>query len=238
MIAEWGPTDFRSVPSLAVALMLALVVVLWARGGRVSWLRLGLLLLAGAWTLLVARMVSLGAVVLAPLLAEALTHALAQPRPSHVGPLVDRSRPQLPRWERATLLLTAVGYLAALAVAAPRIATEPADDPTELAPRLAALPSQSTVLVEDGIGGWMEWAVPSVHPVVDGMLDAYPVGYLHRFFDATKVKPGWQRFVSRTGARVGVLEAGSPLSAALQDQLGWRPVAHDGQWVLLRAPSP
>jgi hypothetical protein len=187
--------------------------------------------------ILVARMVSLAAVVLAPLLAEAITHALSEAGSSVVGAHAGRSRRRLPRWERATLLVTAVGYLAVLAVAAPRLAAEPADDPTELAPRLAALPSQSTVLVEDGVGGWMEWAVPSVHPVIDGMLDAYPVEYIHRFLDATKLKPGWQRFVSRSGARVGVLEAGSPLSAALQDQLGWRPVAHDGRWVFLRAPS-
>jgi hypothetical protein len=236
MVAEWGPTDFRSVPSLAVALMLALVVVLWTRRGRVSWLRLGLLLLAGGWTLLVARMVSLGAVVLAPLLAEAIGLAISRAR-SSAGAAHAGAGPQVPRWERAALLVTAVGYLVTLAVAAPHVAAQPADAPTALAPRLAALPSGSTVLVEDGIGGWMEWRVPDVHPVVDGMLDAYPVAYLHRFFDATKVEPGWQRFVSRSGARVGVLEAGSPLSAALQDELGWRPVAHDHRWVLLRAPS-
>ena len=237
MIAEWGPTDFRSVPSLAVALMLALVVALWTRRGRVSWLRLGLLLLAGGWTILVARMVSLGAVVLAPLLAEAIGHSMSRARFSLAGRRAGSTRSTLPPWERAALLVTAIGYLVALAVAAPQVVVRPADVPTTMAPRLSALPSGSTVLVEDGIGGWMEWAVPSVHPVIDGMLDAYPVGYIHRFFDTTKVKPGWRRFVSRSGARVGVLEAGSPLSAALHDQLGWRPEAHDGRWVLLRAPS-
>jgi hypothetical protein len=227
MIAEWGPTDFRSVPSLAVAAMLAAVVVLWARRGRVSWLRLGLLLLAGAWTLLVARMVSLGAVVLAPLLAEALWQA-ASGRPG--------DRPSTTRGERATLVLAAVGYLAALAVAAPQVAASPADVPSALAQRLAALPAGSPVLVEDGVGGWLEWRVPTVHPVIDGMLDAYPVGYIRRFFAATHVRPGWRSFVARTGSRAGVLDAGSPLSAALQDDLGWRPVAHDGRWVLLVAP--
>ena len=142
----------------------------------------------------------------------------------------------MPRWERATLLLTAFGNLVSLAVAAPQVAAEPADVPTTLAPRLAALPNGSTVLVEDGIGGWMEWRTPSVHPVIDGMLDAYPVPYIHRFFDATKVKPGWQRFVARSGARVGVLEAGSPLGAALQTQLGWQRVDRDSRWVYLVAP--
>jgi hypothetical protein len=236
MIAEWGPTDFRSVPTLAVALMLALVVVFWARRGRVSWLRLGLLLLAGGWALLVARMVSLGAVVLAPLLAEAIGHALEQTRSPVPAPHVRTTRRRMPRWERVTLLTAAVGYLATLAVAAPHAADRPDDVPAALAPRLAALPSGSTVLVEDGIGGWMEWRVPSVAPVIDGMLDAYPVDYIHRFFAATRVEPGWRTFVSDSGAGVGVLRAGSPLSAALQDQLGWRRVARDSHWVYLAAP--
>jgi hypothetical protein len=237
MIAEWGPTDFRSVPSLAVALMLATIVVLWARRGRVSWLRVALLLLAGGWTLLVARMVSLGAVVLAPLLAEAIGQVVAQPRSSAAGAQDGPTRQKMPRWERATLLVTAFGYLTTLAIAAPQVATDPADVPSALAPRLAALPTSSTVLVEDGIGGWMEWRVPGVHPVIDGMLDAYPVSYVRRFFNAVNVEPGWRTFVSHTGARVGVLRNGSALSGALQDQLGWQPVARDGHWVLLVAPG-
>jgi hypothetical protein len=236
MIAEWGPTNFRSVPSLAVALMLALVVVVWARHGRVPWSLLGLLLLAGAWTLLVARMVSLGAVVLAPLLAEAIGHALERTRSPGLEPHAGATRQRMPRWERTTLLATAVAYLVTLGVAAPQVASEPDNVPTALAGRLAALPAGSPVLLEDGIGGWMEWRVPTVHPVIDGMLDAYPVGYVRRFFAATEVRPGWRTFVSESGARVGVLRAGSPLTAALQDRLGWRREARDRKWVYLAAP--
>jgi hypothetical protein len=237
MIREWGPTDFRSVPSLAVALMIAAVVVLWVRRGQVSWLRLGMLLIAGAWTLLVARMVSLGAVVVAPLLAEAIEQAVQHARSRRAPHIAGSSGPRMPAWERGTLVLTVVGYLVALAVAAPRAATEPDDVPTGLAPRLAALPAGSPVLLEDGLGGWMEWRVPTVHPVIDGMLDAYPVGYIRRFFATTRVEPGWRGFVADSGAGVGVLEKGSPLSAALQDRLGWRPVARDGHWVMLSAPG-
>lgn len=242
MIAEWGPTDFRSLPSLAVAAMVAAIIVLWARRGRVSWLRVGLLLLAGGWALLVARMVSLGAVALAPLLAEALGASIGSTRaaplgPSPAAPARGRALRRMPRWERVGLVVAAVGYLVALGVAAPQVATSPDDVPTALAPRLAALPVGSAVLLQDGIGGWMEWRVPTVHPVIDGMLDAYPVGYIRRFFAATRVEPGWRTFVADTGARVGVLESGSALSGALQDQLGWQPVARDGRWVMLAAPG-
>jgi hypothetical protein len=236
LIPEWGPTSFRSVPSLAVALMLAAVVVLWARRGQVSWTRLLLLLLAAAWTLLVARLVSLGAVVAAPLLAEALERVLAGS-----GPVVDpaRSSPGLRsgRGERVTLVVAAAVYLAVLAVAAPRVVDEPDAVPTGLGPRLAALPRGTAVLVEDGIGGWVEWRAPGAHPVIDGMLDAYPVPYIEDFFAATRLEPGWRDFVARSGAEVAVVQVGTPLTAALLDELHWRAVQREGAWVYLAAPA-
>lgn len=236
MIAEWGPTSFRSVPALAAALMVAALVVLWARRGGCSWTRLLLLLLAGAWIVLVTRMVSLGAVVVAPMLAEELQRATRPP--TDVG-IPERlpMRFAMPPAERLTLAVTALAYLMVLAVAAPRLAAAPDGVPSGLAPRLEQLPRGSVVLVADGIGGWLEWRVPSVHPVVDGLLDAYPVAYLHDFFAATRVQPGWQRFVADSGARVAVVPSGSPLRAALAERLGWRPVQHDGRWDLLEAPG-
>jgi hypothetical protein len=80
--------------------------------------------------------------------------------------------------------------------------------------------------------------VPQVHPVIDGMLDAYPVSYIRDFFAATRLEPGWQRFVARSHADVAVLEAGSPLTGALQRELGWRLVARDSGFVYLVAPAP
>ena len=236
LIPEWGPTSFRSVPSLAVALLLAGVVVLWARRGQVTWTRLGLLLLAGAWTLLVARMVSLGAVVAAPLLAEALERALGRSRTGFQPPR-SRPPPRLGRGERLTLASAVVVYLVVLAVAAPRVVDEPDAVPTGLGPRLKALPPGSAVLVEDGIGGWVEWRAPGVHPVIDGMLDAYPVDYIDDFFAATRLEPGWRDFITRSGAETAVVQGRSALTAALQDQLGWQPVQRDGDWLYLEAPD-
>jgi hypothetical protein len=235
MIPEWGPPSFRSLTSLSVALMVALTLVLWARTGRVSWARLGLLLLAGVWTLTVARMVALGAVVAAPLLAGAVEQALSA-TPRRVGVGVGPGR-TVGGGERRGLLLLAVGYLVVLAVAAPRAVTAPVDVPSGLVPELKALPAGSPLLVEDGIGAWVEWRTPQVHPVIDGLLDAYPVPYIRRFFAATRVEPGWRGFVADSGARSGVLDAGSPLSAALHDQLGWRTRARDGRWVFMVAPG-
>ncbi len=230
LVPEWGATSFRSVPALAVALMLGLLVVVWVRRGGLSWSRVLVLALAAGWTLLVTRMVPLGGVVAAPLLAEALERALAD-----AG--VEHGRPGTRRWERSALAALAAAYLVVLALAAPRLAAAPADEPTALAPRLAALPAGSTVLVEDGIGGWMEWRVPQVHPVIDGMLDAYPVGYIRDFLAMTRVEPGWRGFVEGSGARAAVLDRGSPLSVAMQERLGWHVVQRDRSWLYLEAPQ-
>ena len=48
LIAEWGPTSFRTVPALVAAAMVAWLAVLWARRGGTSWTHLLMLLLAGA----------------------------------------------------------------------------------------------------------------------------------------------------------------------------------------------
>ena len=228
LIAEWGPTSFREVPALAAALMVAWLVVLWARRGSVPWVHLLLLLLACGWILLVTRMVAPGAVVVAPLLAQAL-----QPHvPSAEGTTTSA------RVERWGIGLASLAYLVALGLAVPHTAAVAEGVPTGFASRLQQLPEGSAVLVEDGVGGWMEWRFPGVDPTIDGMLDAYPVGYIRDFFDMTDLKPGWRTFVERSDARVAVLQQGSPLSAAMQQQLGWRVVQHDGTWVYLVSPSP
>lgn len=227
LIAEWGPTSFRSIPALVVAAMIAWLAVLWARRGRTSWTPLLILLLSAAWALLVTRMVSFGAVALAPLLVQALERALP-----------DRAtRPSQLRVEKATLAAAALGYLVVLGLVVPQTAAAPTDVPSRLEPRLEALPAESIVLVDDGIGAWMEWAVPDVDPVIDGMLDAYPVDYIEDFMDFRDVKPGWQDFVRRSGAKAAVLVEDSSVAAAMRDQLGWKAVQTDRDWVYLEAPD-
>ncbi|QWZ06356.1 hypothetical protein KRR39_12090 [Nocardioides panacis] len=228
LIAEWGPTSFRTVPALVAAAMVAWLAVLWARRGGTSWTHLLLLLLAAAWILLVTRTVSLGAIVVAPLLAQALERSITGAGPGRTGTRTS---------ERWVVGAAALGYLLVLALAVPGAAATAEGVPTRFQPRLEALPAGSTLLVDNGTGAWVEWAVPAVHPVVDGMLDAYPVDYLRRYFGFTRAEPGWQAFVRDSGARAGILGSGSPASTALQERLGWRAVARDRDWVYLEAPD-
>lgn len=71
-VSSWSALR-RTVPALVAAAMIGWLALLWARGGaRAPWTRLLLFALAAGWALLVTRMVALGAVVLAPMLAQAL----------------------------------------------------------------------------------------------------------------------------------------------------------------------
>jgi hypothetical protein len=227
MIAEWGATSFRTFPALVIAVMIAALVVLWLRGGRVGWMPVLLLGVACGWAMLVTRMVAPAAVLVAPLLAQAATAAL---------PAARRRLARLPA-ETVTIGVAAVACLAGLALAVPQTADHAAGVPTGFAARLSALPEGSAVLVEDSTGSWIEWRFPGVQPIIDGLLDSYSVPYMRDFDVFWRAEPGWDRFVSRTGARVGVMLKGSTATTALEEQLHWRPVQYDGDWVYLVAPG-
>jgi len=230
LIAEWGPTSFREVPALAAAALVGWLVVLWARrseaAGRVPWTHVLLLVLAAGWILLVTRMVAAGAVVAAPLLVSAIQATV----PSH------QSDPTARRVERVGVGVVVLAFVVALVVGAPSSASRPERVPDRFDARVSALPAGSVLLVEDGIGAWVEWRHPGVHPVIDGMLDAYPVRWIQRFHDFKQLEPGWQDFVADSGAEAGIMKRGSPATAALQDQLGWKVVATQRDWVYVVAP--
>jgi hypothetical protein len=228
LITEWQATSFRTVPAFVVAVMIAVAVMRWSRSGPVSWTRLLLLLLAAGWAALVTRMVGCSAVIVAPVLAGAFQEML------------DRSAPRarVSRPEALTVGLGAVACLVGLALAAPHSAARPGGVPDGFAGRLGALPSGTAVAVEDHTGGWIEWRFPGLDPMIDGMLDAYPVAYIAEFGDYQSLQPGWQRFLADSHAEAAVLVKGSPLSAAVQEQLGWRVVDRDAQWLYLVPPSP
>jgi hypothetical protein len=228
LITEWAATDFRQVPALVAALMIGLVVLRWAVAGRkVPWTHVLLLLLAAGWAMLVGRMVSCSAVLVAPLLAQALQGWLRREPVSR----------RLPRVERLVLAGGTLALLVGLAVAVPATADHPAGVPTAFGARLAALPAGTPIAVEDGTGAWIEWRYPGLNPVIDGMLDAYPVDYIKRYADYVDVKPGWREFLADSSAKVAVVHRDSALSDAMRSQLHWRQVDRDGRWVYLEAPD-
>jgi hypothetical protein len=227
MITEWGPTSFRTMPAFVAGLMIAVVVICWSRGRRPSYLQLAVLLVGCGWIALVSRTVGCGAVIVAPLLAAALQDLVETRSPLR--------RPA--RGERVAVLGGALVCLVALALAVPHTATRPAQVPDGFSSRLAALPGGTPVAVEGASGAWLEWRFPRLDPTIDGMLDAYPVRYIADYGDFVGVRPGWTAYLRETGARVAITKRNTALTAAMQDQLGWRVADRDGGFVYLVAPG-
>ena len=78
-VSEWDPPSLTS-PSVAITLgMLVVVLVIWGRrASRVPWSRIAVWGVALGWTLLYTRTVAVGAVIAAPLFAEALSSVGAE----------------------------------------------------------------------------------------------------------------------------------------------------------------
>ena len=227
LIPEWGPTSFHDLPALCVALMVAAVFAVWMRRGEpLAWNQVLLVLLATGLTMYSLRLVAVGALLIAPIFADALQTFLT-----------DRSPARRASGELVTISVSTAACAVVLALTVPHTADAPAGVPSGMASRLQSLRPGSAVLNTDYLGGWIEWRFPRLNPVLDGMFDAYPVRYIRRYDDAAALKPGWQRFVEQSGAEVAVLRTRSPLAAALEDQLAWRPVEVDGKWAYLVAPA-
>jgi hypothetical protein len=228
-VTEHQPPDLVGAPyAVATVLMVALIVVTWARKGPVPWSRLLLLVVAAGWTVLMERTVAIGAIIAAPLLASAAQTWLA-PREMD-GPSVG---------ERRVLGFGLLACLVALAVAAPSLPERGILPPTRFDATLASLPDGTVVYNDYVLGGWLTWQHRNVAPVVDGMTRAYPVKHMAAVVNANRLGKGWYRFVRDTGAEYALLEVDSPLALELENHLDWEQIGVDGHagYLMLRAPQ-
>ena len=164
-----------------------------------DWTRILLLGLAVGSSVWVVRLVPLAAAVVVVLFAEAVQRSrfAGAGAGTGVGTRIGRA-------ERVLVGTLALCYLVGLAVLVPHTATEPEDVPSGLGPRLDGLADGSVVMVEDLTGSWLEWRSPGLDPVIDGMLDAYPVDRIQAFVDSTEVTARLAAVRRRSGARVAV----------------------------------
>jgi hypothetical protein len=202
--------------------MIAVVVLTWVRSRSVppTW-QIALAAIAFVATLIMYRTVAIGAIIAAPLFASALQQ--------------QRFRPPEALTRRAGLTWLGLS-LAALLIAMPMaaaVAQEPFGVPDRLRPRLAALPARTVVLDQFAISGWLLWAEPQLIPVADLRSEVYSSEYLTAYRNNEGVGPGWQAFITRTGATAALLSEDSALADALQGQLHWRVTGRDNGYVLL-----
>jgi len=215
-VQEWQPTSASNPFALITLAMIALVVLTWVRSTSVppTW-QILLAVTAFVATLIMFRTVAIGAVIAAPLFASALQQ--------------QRLRP--PKALTRNAVFTWLGLsLAAAMIAMPiavAMAQKPFGVPDRLRPQLAALPAKTVVLDQFAISGWLLWAEPQLIPVADLRSEVYSAEYLTAFRNNESVGPGWQSFITRTGATAALLRKDSALADALQHQLRWRVTGQD-----------
>jgi hypothetical protein len=223
-VQEWQPTSARNPFALITLTMIAVVVLTWLRSRSVppTW-QIALAAIAFVATLIMYRTVAIGAIIAAPLFASALQQ--------------QRSRPPQPLTRRAVstwLGLSMAAILLAMPIAG-AVAQKPFGVPDGLRPQLSALPAKTVVLNQFAIGGWLLWAEPQLIPVADLRSEIYSSEYLTAYRNNESVGPGWQAFITRTGAKAALLSEDSALADALQHQLSWRAVGRDNGYVLLES---
>lgn len=222
-ILEWRRPTLDS-PSVLVTLALVLLVpLLWlVARARPRWVEVLLWLLAVAWGASSMRTVGIGAVVVAPLAAQALDRALARPRP-RVG-----------RRERALVgagLVAALGLAAVLAAAGP---DDPQGVPSRLDRSLSALAPGTVVWNSDLLGGWLMYSHPGLRHTADTRAEIYGPARARAYLRVLGAQPGWERDFDAYGARAALVERGAPLVAALEAR-GWSSRGADAGYVLLEA---
>jgi hypothetical protein len=226
-ISEWDPPDVRDAYVAVTFLMAGVLMALWARSKeRVPVAYLATAALALVWALLYARTVALGAIMLAPLTAAALSEklSLATGAPT--------------RRERFSFWAATASSIFLAAVLAPGFAARPGFVPSGVSARLAALPPGTVVFNDYGLGGWLLWRHQQLVPVIDGRAEVYDVAYVDQNLRARAALPGWEATVVQSGARFALMGNETALAAALEQRLHWRPVAEDAGFVLLTAPEP
>ncbi len=224
-VTEWSAPSIHHLAPATTFLVFACLVLMWTRGQRIPMAHVGLLIVGFGWALLSERTVTLGAAMMAPLLASGLQS------------LVTERREKVPRVEIFTIAGAALVCATVLAVWAPATSARPGSVPLGLDARLSELPTNSVVFNSYEVGGWLLWRHPTLSPVVDGRTEAYSAKYLARYLAATEVRSGWEDFVLTTGARWAILQSGSPLATALVQRADWRSVATDDGYVLLQSGS-
>ncbi|WP_137122220.1 hypothetical protein [Segeticoccus rhizosphaerae] len=224
-VAEWVAPVITDPAPMATLTMALVVAITWVRSARPTpWHQIAVLVVALGWTLLYGRTVAVGAAMTAPLFAGCLQVLLKQ------------SRPHFARAERIFVFGVAALCMVVAAIVPGPSAPSAAAFPSALNGKLSQLPSGTVMLDAYFLGGWLLWQHPNLDLVIDGRTEVYAVSYVEDYMGALRADRGWDEFVRSSGAKVALVETGSPLATALQQRLSWRSDGSDAGYTLLRAP--
>lgn len=222
-IQEWQPSE-SSYPPFVAALVLVTVLVVHAsrtREGR-RWTTVLLGLLATFFILRYGRTIAVAAVILAPLVAQALQE------------MTRTVRERVTRREKFNLIGLPGAALVVAAMMSPALAI-PAVGPNALGPELDALPAGTVICNDWGDGGWLIYEQPNVRVTMDSRVEIYSTQHIEDYLKLLRGRPGWQKYVSDNGCEYGLF--GKDESAAeVMTLSGWQMVAAADDYVLMKAP--
>lgn len=217
--SEWQRPDPLSLAGLAVVTLTLLVLAGLRRRRR--WSELLPLLVGLGFAATSVRGLAIGAVVLAPAAARALTRS---------------APPAVVTGERPAVAAPAIASLVLALALAPSLANRAVGMPDALRPQIAALRAGTVVFNSIGAGGWLMYAEPHVVPVVDSRLEVYGDSYLRRMVTAYQAGSGWPEIVADSRASAALLVDDAPLVAALRGA-GWVERGRGDGYVLLGRPG-
>jgi hypothetical protein len=139
------------------------------------------------------------------------------------------------RGETSAVLVGCAVTVAALAVAVPRTADRPPEDPP-WAEVVDDLPAGTPVVNDWAKGGWMIWRWPDLNFVMNGYGDIFTDAELARNLQLDSTSSGWAEALQRSDARYALLQPESGLAYSLERE-GWSVEHRSDDLVLLEAPA-
>lgn len=226
-VGEWNAPSLLHPFFAASYLLLAIVVVGWARNGRrVDPTQIAFVIGACLVSLPYIRTMPILAIAMAPLAAASLAEQLA-------------SRGIVYRQNTANRVLSGALVAASVVLAVlwlPQVPPVARDAPWGASAALDALPGRAKVLNEYALGGWLLWTARDTSPAIDGRTEIYSPEYVTDALRAPRAAPGWRKFVVENQFDAAWIGKRSPLTPRLRD-IGWTVHYRDADSVILVPPA-
>ena len=219
---EWGPPHFTSLQCLLLLALLAGAIVPMLRRGHNTAFDIVMLLVIGGWAVYSLRTVPVAAAMVMPLAAASLQGLIGRPQAAR-------------RREVVVLLGGAAAALAVLACIAPFTANRPFKDPAWVRTTLSALPPGTTVMNDDGWGGYLMWRYPNLNLTYHGYGDVYTDQELELRHAILTLQPDWPQKLATLHPQYAFYSPDSPFAYALAGR-GWTVVHRSKDVELLKAP--
>ena len=222
LISEWQPAGLGDVGLLACLVLVGVVVFTQARRWTRDWVAVFLTLFALVLALSWGRTIAVAAVVLAPLVAQAVHEMMGQP------PTVRATRRE--SWASGVAGILALGLVLLLA---PGVAGEPGRGPSALDAPLAHLPTGTVVCNDQADGGWLMLRHPRLKPTMDTRVELYSVERIRHYLAFVSGADGQQTYVNEVRCAYAVLPNDARVVGRLTSEVGWVRVAEAGGYIML-----